>query len=568
MLGRNVEDPAREALADLHRARRARRVASIDFFEALYRAYLTAVLAGVALWLGSGVVGDTKVGAGVVAGVAAHGAQVVGLTVAAVFAVGLRSGAQGGPLALEAPDVRHVLLAPVDRTAALRPQAWKQLRSGVLGAAGTGALLGLLAYRRLPGGVVAWIVCGGAAAALAVLGAYGLALTASGLRIGKRVGTLLAAVVAGWGAADYLTGLTTSPMTLLGELALWPLRLRAAGAVGVILPAAAAVTGLAVVGGTSVEAAERRSSLVGQLRFAATLRDLRTVVVLRRQLAQEVPRQRPWLRLTGRYVAAAAVSGTARDGSSRPPRRAARNPFPAWRRGWQGILRFPGLRLGRLVVLGALAGLALLGAWRGTTPLVFAGGLALYLAALDAVEPVAQEADHPDRRDAYGLEAGDLYLRQSVPSLVVMTLVGLCGAGAAALAGGSVLGLEVGAVMAVPAAVTAVAGALLSTVQGPPALFSSSDSLMPPEMAGMRNLLRTIIPPAVAIIGTLPVLAGRHPRAGLGPVGATASVLPEIVFAGVLALAWVRYQQRVVEWWRQSMRDAQATRRPSPRAPS
>ena len=28
-----------------------------------------------------------------------------------------------------------------------------------------------------------------------------------------------------------------------------------------------------------------------------TLRDLRTVVILRRQLSQELPRQRPWLRL-------------------------------------------------------------------------------------------------------------------------------------------------------------------------------------------------------------------------------------------------------------------------------
>ena len=34
----------------------------------------------------------------------------------------------------------------------------------------------------------------------------------------------------------------------------------------------------------SPEAAERRSSLVGQIRFAATLQDVRTVIVLRRQL--------------------------------------------------------------------------------------------------------------------------------------------------------------------------------------------------------------------------------------------------------------------------------------------
>ena len=548
-------------------------MADIDFFEALYRAYLTAILAGVALWLGSGLVGGSRMGAATAASVDVHGAPVVGLAVALVLALGLRSGGQGGPLALEAADVRHVLLAPIDRSVALRPQAWKQLRSGVVAAAGTGALLGLLAYRRLPGNVLEWIACGGAVAALAVLGGYGLAFVASGMRIGRRAGTLLALAVIGWGAADYATGLTTSPMTLLGDVALWPLRLRVAGAAGLLLPVAAALAGLAVVGGTSVEDAERRSSLVGQLRFAATLRDLRTVVVLRRQLAQEVPRQRPWLKLPGRYVAltaptapTAGVADGAGTGAQRP--RPRRNLFPAWRRGWQGILRFPALRLGRLAALGVLAGLAELGVWRGTTPLLFAAGLALYLAALDAVEPVAQEADHPDRRDAYGIEAGDLYLRQAVPSIVVMTLVGLCGAGAAALAGGSFLGFEVGAVMAVPAALGAVAAGLMSTVQGPPSVFNSSDTLMPPEMAGIRNLLRTVIPPAVAMIGVLPVLAGRHPHRGLGHLAATTAVLPEVLFAGVVALGWVRYHDRLTGWWRQSMEEAQATRRPSPHTPS
>jgi hypothetical protein len=108
----------------------------------------------------------------------------------------------------------------------------------------------------------------------------------------------------------------------------------------------------------------------------------------------------------------------------------------------------------------------------------------------------------------------------------------------------------------------------MSTVQGPPAVFNSSDTLMPPEMAGIRNLLRTVIPPAVAMIGVLPVLAGRHPHRGLGHLAATTAVLPEVLFAGVVALGWVRYHDRLTGWWRQSMEEAQATRRPSPHTPS
>lgn len=538
--------PGAEALAALRRARRSRRVSSIDPAEALYRAYVAAILAGVALWLLSGVVGDTRLGPAAAARVGTHGAPWIGLAVAVVLAIGLRSGGQGGPLALEAADVRHVLLAPIDRTIALRPQAWRQMRSAALAAAGTGALLGVLAYRRLPGNVVAWLAADAAVAALAVLAAFGLALVFSGLRFGRLAGTLLAVVVLAWSGADVATGLTTSPMTLLGEVALWPMRFRAVGAVGAVVALAAVAVGLRVVGGTSIEAAERRSSLVGQLRFAATLRDLRTVVVLRRQLAQELPRQRPWVRLPR----ALSVSGA-------PGRRRA---LPAWRRGLHGVLRFPGLRLGRLAVLGALAGLAELGAWRGTTPLVIGAGLALYVAALDAVEPVAQEADHPDRRDSYGIEAGELYLREAAPSLLVMVLVCAVGAAVVAAIGGGLLALEVGAVLALPAALTSVGGALLSTVQGPPALFNSTDSLMPPEMAGIKNLVRTVLPPAVAIVGVLPVLAGRHPAHHLTPVGAIAAVLPEVLLAGLVAIAWVRYHDRIVEWWRQSMEEAQTMR--------
>ena len=48
------------------------------------------------------------------------------------------------------------------------------------------------------------------------------------------------------------------------------------------LAAVAVVAGLQLIGGVSIERLERRSRLVGQVRFAATLQDVRTVLVLRR----------------------------------------------------------------------------------------------------------------------------------------------------------------------------------------------------------------------------------------------------------------------------------------------
>ena len=97
--------------------------------------------------------------------------------VAIALFVGLRSGSRGGPLALERADVRHVLLAPVDRGVALRGPALRQLRFLVFVAAVVGAIAGSWPPRRLPHGAVAWAASGAAVAALAVALAVGAAMT-------------------------------------------------------------------------------------------------------------------------------------------------------------------------------------------------------------------------------------------------------------------------------------------------------------------------------------------------------------------------------------------------------
>src|SRR4249919_1051650 len=104
-------------------------------------------------------------------------------------------------------------------------------------------------------------------------------------------------------------------------------------------------------------------------RRTITVRDLRTVMVLRRQLVQEQHRNRPWFRL---------------------PR------FPhqtIWRRDLHGILRFPLVRLLRMAALTAIAAGCLNIAYHDTAPAAVLAGLALYLVGLDAVEPLAQEID-------------------------------------------------------------------------------------------------------------------------------------------------------------------------------
>ncbi len=290
---------SKAVLAELRKAQRRRRTADFDVFEALYRVYITGLVAGVSLWLLSGVVGDKRVGPTTAARVAADGPQLVGCAVALALAVGLRAGARGGPLVIEAADVRHVLLAPVDRATALRGPALRLLRFGGAAGAGVGAVIGLLAFRRLPGPAAGWVGCGALVGLLTVDAALGAAMLAAGRRLGRVVVGALALAVLGWSAVDVAIGRATSPASLLGQLALWPLRWRPEAFGGVAVAAVVVLLGVVTVGGTSIEASERRARLAGQIRFAATVRDLRTVIVLRRQLAQELPRQRPWIRVDG-----------------------------------------------------------------------------------------------------------------------------------------------------------------------------------------------------------------------------------------------------------------------------
>jgi hypothetical protein len=295
------------------------------------------------------------------------------------------------------------------------------------------------------------------------------------------------------------------------------------------------MVGLRGVSGTSLEASERRASLVGQLRFAATLQDVRAVIVLRRQLALERPRSRPWVSVVG----------------------GRRAWWPVWRRGFRGILRWPAARFARLALLGAVAGLAALAAWRGTTPLIVVSGLALFIAGLDAVEPLAQEVDHPDRRDSYPLLAGQLHLRQLGPPACVMVGTALFGALVAyAVSGLATRALALGAVLAVPAALAALTGATVSVVKGPPPPLAPQQWISI-ETAGIRLAGRLLWPPLLAILGVLPLLAGRAaihavphpPLRPIGPVAAVAAFVPAILLVAGMGAAWVRFQEEAHAWW-------------------
>ena len=531
------------AVGALRRARRRQRVAEIHWIDAMYQVYITGVIAVVALLFFSSIIGDEQVDAATAADVARHGPAVCGLAVALAVFVGLRSGSRGGPLALERPDVRHVLLSPIDRGVALRGPAWRQLRFGLFVGAAVGAGLGQLALRRLPGNQAEWMATGALFGATVVAIAFGCALLASGGKLPSWVATLAGGALVAWSVADIAGEGPIAPASYVGRLPLWPLEFDAIALVGVGLAVVLVALGMSTVAGTSLEAAERRTSLVGQLRFAVTLQDLRTVLVLRRQLAQERPRSRPWI-----------------------PARAGHPRWPVFQRGVRSIARWPVGRLGRIVVLVVVAGLALRGVWAGTTPLVIAAGLALWMAGLDVAEPLGQEIDHPGRTDGFPIERGVLFLRHLPVIFVGSAVIGVLVAVVAAVPGPSSVPAGVAVVAGIVAAVLAGCGAIVSVVQGAPETVDSL-SIATPEIAGMRTVFRAAWPPGLAVAGTLPLLAARAAadRAAtdadaVDPVVLAAAASVPLLVVVVLVAGWTRFHDQIHAWMREAMEQASPTK--------
>ncbi len=514
------------ALNALRTARRRRRVAKIHWVDALYQVYLTAIFGGGAVLVVSGLVSGDELSPSGIDQVLHEGPAWLGVLVALGVTMGLRSGARGGPIALEAPDVRHVLLSPVPRRAALKGPALRQLRFSMFIAVVVGAIAGQLAVRRLGGGALAWIASDALFAAATVALTMGCAFLASGHRLKHWQASVLGGALLVWAIGDAVDALPSSPTAFLGEVALWPIDFQAVGVIPVVVAILLVVLGVLGIGGVSLESAERRTRLVGQLKFAATLQDLRTVIVLRRQLAMELPRATPWIR----------------------ERHHGR--FPIWHRGVRGILRWPAARIGRVVVVGVAAGLALRGVWEGTIPLAVVGGMALFVGGLDAIEPLAQETDHPGRREALPLPDGYIMVRHLPIAALVMVKIAIVAAIAAVVVDPSVDAVKLAAICVLPAALAGGAGAVISVLMGAPEP-SDNWQLVPPEVQGARTAFRTVWPPLVAILGTLPVVFARiASENGSNPYeAAVTSGFFVVILAGLVG-GWVHQRAAIKAWWR------------------
>lgn len=520
-------DEGRLALDELRGARRRNHREAVHWVDALYRVYVTALGSAIVVVIGSGWLGDEPVDA---TRLAAEGPAWLGAAFAVMVGLGLRSGGRGGPLALEAPTVQHELLAPIDLGTALRGPAIKQLRFMAFTGLLVGGCVGVLAARRVVANPTAIVAGCAAAFSLACIASVAAAMFISGRRLGIWAASAIAFVLLTWSAIDVALHITTSPLTFIASIAFSVLQVPYLAIIGVAAVGALVAGALNGIGNTSVESARRRAGLVSQLRFAVTLQDIRTVVLIRRQLSQELPRSHPWIRM-------------------RPSGR-----LPAtWRRDWQSYLRYPGARVMRMVLLAAVAGLALGFTWRGTPAAFLVAAFALFLAGYDAVEPIAQEIDHPSRWAALGDDYGRGLLLHLPAALCLMVIeCALASAVSLTMVPASVVS-AVFPVVILPVAAAATLGATLGTVLS----GATSSSLLDMEgMSGMdlqamgmdsttmgfATALRLALPPGIAVAALAPVLRAGHVAEAVDPAKISNSMTPAIVLM-IGVVLYIRFRR-------------------------
>jgi hypothetical protein len=318
-------------------------------------------------------------------------------------------------------------------------------------------------------------------------------------------------------AADLALGTHVFPPSWIGLVALWPLApsplaLAAFPAVGAVV-----VAGIRSAGATPLELVERRAGLVSELRFAAALRDVRGVTRTWRSLAQETPRSRPWVRVSGSGPAWLAV----------------------WQRHWRSLARWPGGRLVRVaaLALGVAGALGLV--WLGASYFLVVAALLAYLVGLEVLEPWWETVERPDLTDSLPVTRPALVFRHMLAALAAVLLVGLV-----ALAAVSAMQPSP---RLVAAAVVLMASAALSTVCG--AVVRSRTDVAWEELpqndpiggTGYLVFLHLVAAPSVVLAGMVPVLVVRDAvGAGGDPLGGALSSAPIASGVAVLLLLALR----------------------------
>lgn len=535
----------RTALRDLRRTRQRHRLGDTEWFDVAYRVYLFALVGLIGVVLASDAIGGLIGDDVTTADLLTRGPSLLGIAVVAAIGLGLRSGANGGPVSVEVPDVIHLLLAPVSRRRVLLRPVAQRIRSAMFALALPGAIVGQFVAREVEGSRASWAAAGAMFGAASGAAFVSSAVLSHSLRLPRWAATAVSAALLGWQtAAAWATwneadsALRAGPANLAGSLALWGIRQRSLDLVAIAFVIVAVGAALALSGRLRIEPLVRRGRLVSQLRFAATVQDLRTVVLLRRQLRAETLRSTPW-------------GGSPRVlVRSRSQTRATSLHTMIWTRGFRSLRRLPAARLGRIAALAAAAGIT--GSLAVSSSLLFLLGLlaTLFLLGMETIEPLSQEIDRPERTDGLPIDRGLLYAHHLVAPAALLAGAAVIAAATASMIRPS----DTAAAWAItiPTLWAGALGPVIATVLDSSTPIAVADttllgaprdtdaSLVPPEFAGFSSALSTFIPVAISAIGVIPVLAMRS-----DPSAATAGrIIVGIALVWAATVTWILRRDR------------------------
>jgi hypothetical protein len=593
---------ARATLRELRRTRTKRRLGSTDWYDIAYRVYLFAFAGLVLLVVVSDAIDgliDDDVDVDVLL---AKGPSILGIAVMLAVAMGLRSGADGGPISVETADIRHVLLAPMSRRVVLFTPIWQRLRSTMFSFGLVGAVIGQLVATELVGSRAAWAASCGIYGAIVGALFVGAGVLAHAVRLPRWAASALGTALVAWQAAvawgiwnETSEGIARiAPANLAGSVALWGIDQRPVDWLAIVATAVVVCVALVCGDRLRLEPLARRGELVSQLRFAATSQDLRTVVLLRRQLRAEAPRNRAWFgsRLgsaslvdqrpapavgLGRAVSSSSGSSSSVSGApgsggsgsgssgsggsgsggfgsggSAPHTTAglavAHRPTRAvvWRRGLRSFGRLPASRVVRILILAVAAGA--FGSLTISASPLFAFLLlaSIFVLGLESIEALSQEVDRADRTDGLPIDRGWIFANHLVAPAILLVVTGIVSATTASILDPE--HLVAAFALAVPVLWGGALGPIVATVNdAPPSAAAATTtlmgsardtetSLMPPEFAGFTTVAGTLLPVVISCVGVVPVVLLRLDATVATGLRATIGV----GLAVALTVTWVR----------------------------
>lgn len=470
------------ALADLSKARRRHFVEKIDIINAIYKAYIVGAALLIAGSFLVGLVQSAPLGSSAQKALVNDGPLYIGLLFALAIFLGLRSGSRGGPLALQGADVRMILLSGVPRSKFLRSKALSQVRSIALPTLLIGGLIGGVAHRALEAGTLPLVVEGALIAFFLSLVLFGSGYLASGLRLNKWLASLVGVIILLVPAYGIWKNSLIFPGAWLGEVFFNQSKVSnslLAAAIAVVI----FVFGLFFVDRLSLEMLERRARLVGTLRFAATTRDIRTVILLRRQLSGERPR-------SGRTFLSSLDIGNGMTAV-------------VAKRAIASIERWPVERYIRFLVLAVVAGVSTRMMWSGSFLPLGVAIVALFVAATDLLEPLSQMADRPEAVSGIGVKVSKVESRLLLVPFIGMIVFVLLGTLATSAFSGFGVSLHIGLISAIPIAAASTTGAAVAILkkQG-----SATASVLMPEVVALTSVIVEIIPFVIVACGFVPLV--------------------------------------------------------------